>query len=135
MLKKMSLFEIKSLLTVEQPINRLQSIITYHQEISPEKSKFIKTKILLQNTVLEGFPLKMDDEHKVLILIDDDRIAYCNVRNLVALEILNTHAAMDLLTGGAYFEVSSEDVPTQSQLNRLFQQIKEKLLENTMAKV
>ena len=122
----MILTQIIPFLKVEKPLDVLWKVITYNQKIDENKKLLLVRMTLTNNNVVEGIPIKIDEENNVVTLTPEGKsIIYTTSNHLIAIEILHPELILDKLTDGKYFEVPADKTPSTLELKRKFNKLQE----------
>lgn len=126
----MDLEKITPLLQTSKPLEIFKKLVAFN-EATLNHSEKVSVRIgLSSGFILEGVPLKMDVDHNAIFTSTTHSISFINVYTLAGVEILNPEVVIEILTGGSYFEVPENAIPTNLQLKRAFKLRGDKLENN-----
>jgi len=108
------------LLQINKPEELFRKIVTFNSlEDNPSRKAAIRVG-LSSGFEMEGIPLKFDTKGNTVFISSNGSVGYMNINSLAAIEVLNPEFLTDLLTDGDFFEIASDEIPTNLQLKRNF---------------
>lgn len=116
----MEITKIITSVNINSPFEILKKIVVFNSDIENSTKKITIHISLSTGFSYRGIPLKIDSDDNVIFTSLEKTISFINLRNLVAIEILEPMGALEVLTDGAYFEISEADLPTNLELKRTF---------------
>lgn len=116
----MDLQKIIPLLKTSKPLDIFKKVVAFNEEATDNGKRATVRLGLSSGFILEGIPLKMDNDGNVVFTSVNKSISYVNTQQIAGVEILNPDVLMDVLTGGSYFEVPQNGIPTSLELKRNF---------------
>lgn len=114
----MDLQKIIPSLATSKPLQVFKKVVAFNEAKADNAKRATVRLGLSTGFILEGIPLKMDKEGNAVFTSVHQSISYVNTQQIVGLEILNPEVLLEVLTGGSYFEVPKDGIPTNLDLKR-----------------
>ena len=116
----MNIEALLPLLQINKPEEIFKKIVTYNS-LEDNLSRKATVRVGLSSGFeMEGMSLKSDAKGNTVFISSNGSVSYMNINSLAAIEVLNPEFLTDVLTDGDYFEITSDEIPTNLQLKRNF---------------